>query len=480
MPLRLTVENLDRMPDGGPLSVEITGRRGLDIGRDQHLDWTLPDPGRTVSGKHCEVRYQDGGYWLYDVSTNGTYVNGSDRRIQGPHRLRDGDRLEIGHYLVAVALDGEGAAAAVPSASAGEPSGGDLWRVSGEVAPPLPRRDLAPVQDTRPVRPDFLEWAVEAPSGMPASPSAPPAHTGDDWSWAQSTPAAPPVYAPPPPVPQPRRPGQPRPPEPAAWDDVADPAVEVDPTLEPVDWSLPPVPGTSKPEVAPAAMVPPPAPMAAAPVTPIAPAAQPAAAPLAPAAGAPRGADFARRFAKGAGIPEEVVAWRDPGDLAEELGALMRIVAEDLKQLMAARAESKRLVRAADQTMIQALDNNPMKFAPTADDTLRLMFGRPGSGYLDAKTTLRHSFRDLKVHQVKTYGAMQQALSMLLADLEPQAIEEAGEGEKGIGGLLGSRKARFWDTYVVRWKAKTAPHDDGIVGTFMLHFSDCYDGGGRK
>jgi len=479
VPLRLTVENLDRMPDGGPLSVEITGRRGLDIGRDQHLDWTLPDPGRTVSGKHCEVRYQDGGYWLYDVSTNGTYVNGSDRRIQGPHRLRDGDRLEIGHYLVAVALDGEGAAMTAPAAPAGEPPGGDLWRVSGEVAPPLPRRDLAPPQDTRPVRPDFLEWAVEAPSGPPAGQAGPPSQPGDDWSWAQSTPAPRPVFEPPPPVPQPRRPGQPRPPEPAAWDDVTGPAPEADPALEPVDWSLPPVPGGSRPEVAPAAMVPPSAPLAPAPI-PIAPVPQVAPSQPAHAVSAPSGSDVVRRFAKGAGIAEEVVAWRDPGDLAEELGALMRIVAEDLKQLMAARAESKRLVRAADQTMIQALDNNPMKFAPTADDTLRLMFGRPGSGYLDARTTLRHSFRDLKVHQVKTYGAMQQALSLLLADLEPQAIEEADEPEKGIGSLLGSRKARLWDSYVVRWKAKTAPHDDGIVGTFMLHFSDCYDGGGRK
>ncbi len=480
MPLRLTVENLDRMPDGGPLSVEVTGRRGLDIGRDQHLDWTLPDPGRTVSGKHCEVRYQDGGYWLYDVSTNGTFVNGSDRRIQGPHRLRNGDRIEIGHYLVAVALDGEGAAMAAPPASAGEPSGGDLWRVSGEVAPPVPRRDLAPVQETRPVRPDFLEWAVEAPSGTLAGQPAPPAQAGDDWSWAQATPPPMPVFEPPPPVPQPRRPGQPRAPEPAAWDDAAGAAPAADPAPEPVDWSLPPVPGASKPQVTPVAIVPPPAPLAPVPIAPSAPVAQAAAAPLAQAGATPRGGDFARRFAKGAGIAEDVVAWRDPGDLAEELGALMRIVAEDLKQLMAARAESKRLARATDQTMIQALDNNPMKFAPTADDALRLMFGRPGSGYLDARTTLRHSFRDLKVHQVKTYGAMQQALSMLLADLEPQAIEEAGEPEKGIGGLFGARKARLWDTYVVRWKAKTAPHDDGIVGTFMLHFSDCYDGGGRK
>ena len=48
----------------------VTGKRGIDIGRDQHLDWTLPDPTRYISAKHCEVRYRDGGYWLYDVSTN--------------------------------------------------------------------------------------------------------------------------------------------------------------------------------------------------------------------------------------------------------------------------------------------------------------------------------------------------------------------------------------------------------------------------
>ena len=40
MTLRLTIENMDRLPDGGPVRVEVKGR-GLDIGRDQHLDWTL-------------------------------------------------------------------------------------------------------------------------------------------------------------------------------------------------------------------------------------------------------------------------------------------------------------------------------------------------------------------------------------------------------------------------------------------------------
>jgi type VI secretion system protein ImpI len=78
MGLTLTIENESSLPDGGPLSVRVTGKRGLDIGRDSHLDWTLPDPTRFISSKHCEVRYRDGGYWLHDVSTNGTLLNGGD------------------------------------------------------------------------------------------------------------------------------------------------------------------------------------------------------------------------------------------------------------------------------------------------------------------------------------------------------------------------------------------------------------------
>src|SRR5580692_6859174 len=63
MTLRLSIENVDRLPDGGPIRIEVKGR-GLDLGRDSHLDWTLPDPSRSVSGKHCEIRYRDGGYWF--------------------------------------------------------------------------------------------------------------------------------------------------------------------------------------------------------------------------------------------------------------------------------------------------------------------------------------------------------------------------------------------------------------------------------
>src|SRR5712671_1880124 len=215
MGLTLTIENQTNLPDGGPLSVSIQGRRGIDIGRDQYLDWTLPDPSRFISGKHCEVRWHDGGYFLHDVSTNGTFLDGADSRLKAPHRLRNGDRFAIGHYIVVAAIDGEGAgegsgaAPGTPSLHA-PASYEELWNPVGEAAPPIDPKQLKAPRDLQPVRPDFLNWAIDVPNpDTPSSPRPPsesrraggaqalwdappaPAPAPED-NWAQGKPRPPP------------------------------------------------------------------------------------------------------------------------------------------------------------------------------------------------------------------------------------------------------------------------------------------------
>jgi type VI secretion system protein ImpI len=168
MVLTLTIENEAALPDGGPLSVSVTGKRGLDFGRDTHLDWTLPDPTRYISGKHCEVRYKDGGYWLHDVSTNGTFLYGNEGRLKGPHLLRNGDRLVIGQYIVAVSLVGEDPAPA-PAAFEMRPAASydDLWVPTEDAAPPVDRSAVqSPREAPRPVHADFLDWATDVPDPL--------------------------------------------------------------------------------------------------------------------------------------------------------------------------------------------------------------------------------------------------------------------------------------------------------------------------
>jgi type VI secretion system protein ImpI len=449
MPLRLTIENIDRLPDGGPVRVEVEGR-GLDIGRDQHLDWTLPDPSRHVSSKHCEIRFRDEYYWLHDVSTNGTFVNGAQFRLEAPHLLRNGDRLSIGQYIVAVAIEGRGASAGPYSPPPAEREGvEDLWGAGGGAAAPEDRRDYMPEQ-VRHAPPDFLDFAsgvaAAAFSPLPLPPSVANLDLSanrpeDDWLRGAIAPASA-VESADLVAPAPRRPVPPRaaPPfrqqAPSITSIVEAPAAAAQRDESPISYSA--SPGVSS-------------------------------------GGSAVSADLLSHIARAAGVPERAFAGREPLAVADDIGAMLRLMALNLAQMLSSRSETKSLMRSSSRTMIQAVANNPLKFTATPEEALAIMLGPSTRNYLDAKATLERSFADLKAHQLQTYGAMQGALEALFEDLAPEKIEASVEVDRGLGGLVGSRKARLWDTYVERWRAKTKRSDGRLSDAFLLLFAESYD-----
>ena len=479
MALTLTIENMSSLPDGGPLSITVPDKRGIDIGRNAFLDWTLPDPSRFISGKHCEVRYQGGEFLLYDVSTNGTFLNGVQRRMQSPHRLRTGDRLLIGEYVIAVTVD-----APEQALGGNEPTSGraEYWASDNDAAPPIDPRQLRPAPERRAIHSDFLEQAMGNPDLYDLRGKAPPdpyvAPTGasqrssaehaDAYDWAPLDPRPAPAPELPPPVPAPRR-VSPAPNTPNLWGDEAGPsAVASDGASEARSPAVdgPPMP-VAVPLVSPGARE---------------------RLPSAPVSSAPdlseasNGADFVRTFAQAAGIPADALAGIDATRLAEISGQIMRGVVAEMMQLLGARSEARRLARNPNQTMASAADNNPLKFAPTAEEALRIMFGPPKRSYLDAQRAIAQGFADIKSHHVLTYAAMQAAIRRIAEELDPAEVEKALPPAAGLGERLGSQKARLWDFYTTRWEAKTEHHDDGLVDVFMLYFGDCYakatNGGG--
>ncbi|MEM1160996.1 MAG: type VI secretion system-associated FHA domain protein TagH [Pseudomonadota bacterium] len=593
MPLQLRIENMDTLPDGGPVSMEID-RRGIDIGRDTFLDWTLPDPERFISGKHCEIHFRDYGYWLHDVSTNGTTVNGGGGRLTEPYQLQNGDRIHIGMYIIAVAVSGpEIQAPAQPSgAAASGGSSADPWGVAdaaeavdrrqftAQSAPQKPSAvpfgsDLAEehigwgIGDAGPSSADPAEldwgapaggggadidvdwgspaaqqpaaapeaatpaadgpgWAATPPSGMPnpapigspdpepepAADAAPAAEDAPAADWraapagaaseiaaASPNPAAVPASDPEPvpehvaePAPQPAPPAEPEPeteepliltnpvsvPEaPAAepetgalaaqWNEEPEPDAAPEPESPPVAGD--PFAGRSAAEPAPEPQAAPtadPVPTPTPTPTPTPPPVQ-ATAP----AGAPGG--FTAAFERGAGMPAGSVAGRTDEALAEELGRLFRATSENLQAMLMARAETKSAMRSSERTMIGALENNPLKFSPSPEDAMRIMFGEKTKSYLDAEQTVTSSFGDLQKHQLQTFAAMQQALAALIEDLDPESIAGATAKDGALASIVSSRRAKLWDTYVERFQAKSARHERGMIDAFMILFAEMYD-----
>ena len=175
-----------------------------------------------------------------------------------------------------------------------------------------------------------------------------------------------------------------------------------------------------------------------------------------------------RAIAAGAGVSPTVFLQRDQSDVAAEIGMVLRTVVEELAILLKARAAAKLMAKSGNRTMISAVDNNPLKFVPRPDEVLEIMFARR-AGYLDAKRSINEAFQDLKTHEFATYAAMQKALSRLLEDLSPEAIEK-----KVTSSAFGSKKSRAWETFVATWEAKEKPHENGMLDVFLAYFSDAY------
>jgi type VI secretion system protein ImpI len=415
MSLRLTLENVDKLPDGGPVSVSVNGR-GLDVGRHQHLDWTLPDPSRYISGKHCEIRFRDGGYWLHDVSRNGTFVNGSDARLVEPDVLRTGDRVAIGPYIVAVEVAGAGVSASGGYTAAAAPSQAyddDPWAAEGDAAAPEDRAAYKPAAAGARM-PDFLD-TIAPPAAI--EPERRVLATAADDVWGP-----PPTAAPPPSIA----------PEPA-------------------------------PIAAPVPRRPEPAPF------------EPAAATPSPAASAPSAASPAllEQIAAAAGLSPLVFSGRDPAAAAAEIGAVLRIAADRLATALHARDETRMLIRSASR--VRAGQANPLEFAGEASEALTLMFGERSPRRLDAAAAVERSFADLETHQMLLMAAMRETLERLFEDLAPDKIDAAAPAERGLAPLMTSRKARLWDIFVERWRAVSRRSDGRLGEAFMALIGEAYD-----
>lgn len=234
MTLTLRIENHDALETGGPVWLTLE-RKGASIGRRGSMDWVLPDPTRLISGHHFDIGYRDGAYWLTDVSMNGTFLQGQRHRLEGAYRLQGGERLIVGHYIIAVILADQHMPPQPPAPDVamgwdnpGTSGGDDPWDFDApalQPIDPLPQvtgggrhhfdemaQDFIPLQ-----RPPQPHLPSEMPAGAPMPPpmAAPPQQFGQPPQFPEQAP--PPVAMPPrtrPPIlfiRRPRRPCSPPP-----------------------------------------------------------------------------------------------------------------------------------------------------------------------------------------------------------------------------------------------------------------------------
>lgn len=173
MALTLQIENYQVLDDGGPASVDVPAG-GLSAGRSGAMGWVLPDASRHISGHHFDIFQDDKGWWLRDVSTNGTFLQGQRYRLDGPHLLSHGDRFQVGQYIIVALLDQSAGKAALTPASLPDRSqapghGEDPWALDAIQLPPVD--PLPPEAGAR--RYDFGDDFIPTGRPQPAGPVQP-------------------------------------------------------------------------------------------------------------------------------------------------------------------------------------------------------------------------------------------------------------------------------------------------------------------
>src|SRR5262245_61294053 len=150
------------------------GEAGGSIGRGESSTLVLPDPERFISRIHASVSFQAGGYVITDNSTkNPTSVNG---RPMGPGtqvRLRDGDQIQLGGYVLVVELAShitpEIPVVEIEAALPGVPSKDDPWAVfKGAPNAPDPFADL--LKPRKPAPPPLAPEPATPPAAQSARP----------------------------------------------------------------------------------------------------------------------------------------------------------------------------------------------------------------------------------------------------------------------------------------------------------------------
>jgi type VI secretion system protein len=220
-----------------------------------------------------------------------------------------------------------------------------------------------------------------------------------------------------------------------------------------------------------------------APPLPEQPTAAPSQAPRAPQPAAQPPAMAAKKaieaFYAGAGLSEVEIPEAEIARTLELLGTLFREVVQGLMEVLAARSSIKSEFRLS-QTIIQPVENNPLKFSLGVDDALIALLTKHGKGYLPPVDAIQEALDDIKAHQVAVLAGMQVALTSLLARFDPNALEARIGQEKGIGTLLTAKKSRYWDEFTRLYQNIAVEAEDDFQRVFGREFGRAYEEQVRK
>ena len=463
---------------------------GGSVGRNQDNDFVLPDPNHFLSRKHAVISYQDGAYYLTDVSENGVFLKHLNQPVgkNNTVRLNDGDCLGLGEHELDVSIKQTEHVGSHeqyetgPESIGSGPASSSPWGLAGstDTTPGILDGSAQPAEV-----PDFFsrdeELAHGKPARQPATESnhsaaeqdffvAPSMHDENrplDWDETGFAPAADTgsqspdwdktdFIAPVRPEeqvlqnrdrsddikghtqPGPNKQARAEPPSGSVQSSEYD-SVEIPPVSGGVSPEPASVGNQDNPELS------------------------------------THGVDALQAFLHGAGLKTEQLSPKDAKVLMKLQGRLYREIVQGLMEVLRARFDLKNEFRMR-QTQIQIKENNPLKFIGQVDDALEYLILKRSSGFLPPEAAFQEAFQDIKDHQVAMVVGMRAAFESMLRRFDPEQLEQRFTKGNKIGNLLPiNRKASCWEHYLEWYADISAAAEDDFQGLFGNEFTRAYE-----
>lgn len=459
------------------------GATGGIIGRGAGNDWVLPDPERFLSSKHCQVSKEGSDYFLTDLSTNGTFVNGSQEPLGRGARtaLNDGDSFDVGEYRFKVAVEKDvdafpdspfedpnpfeqesdvdlaGSAKANPESmfmsSQYSGSVSDITPDAMKVSDPLLALDNAQNQagfDDPFAGDPFADGSQEDSANL--------LQESIDWPQAKQEAGLPDDWG----------------------DDISLLGARNGPATAytlPDDDALIVKKSTLDVPEKPVAKAPP---QAARP--------QPTAAPKprprkpAPNRAAPKpqaGGSVDRSLVDAMGFADTELSDDQIREIHTVVGGIMRESIDGLMQVLRSRTSIKNEFR-INITTIQPVENNPIKFSASIDEVLEIMFLRQSRAYKQPLESVQESFQSIADHQVAVLAGIRSAFRSALGKFDPLLLEEEFKQSGKAGLMPGMLKGKMWSAYQEHYQDIANDVERSFQDLFGDEFVQAYEDQMRK
>jgi len=483
MSLRISIL---KAPDSVVLfeSTKTITTEGGTIGRGNDNLWVLEDPERYLSTHHCQFTFENGQFYITDQSTNGTYYNNSSEPMGKGTKLpvNDQDTFIVGDYEFSIQLSDDspgfdsvdgfapgpfatGAAEASPGLASspfasGMVSGSDsLFGDESVEKDPLAALDkaqggqdsLAPGLDGQPgidpfglpTQPDQADplnqqiaWPNAVPDAeLPASDIASTAAIPDDWD--DDFLSSPPLTAETPIASKPAAPKASHPVGQSVGNASAQISNNRQQELEQENAALKAELDILRQQL------------------------------VTHKNRAKADMSVDTTLIESLGFENKNLDEAQIENINQLAGEVLREMVAGLMQVLGSRSSIKNEFR-MNVTTIQPVENNPLKFSANVDDAMENMFLKQGDTFKKPVEAVRDGFEGVAEHQVAVIAGIREAFRSVIERFDPVLLDERFAKQHKGSLMLGSHKAKNWESYVEYYSELV----DDIDKSFQYLFGD--------